>query len=84
VNEPVVLRLKKVRPASFYVRLRFRELWRAWRHGITLPADRVRDCYPFTVGAGGGEVAGGRHVGEWAVPDGVTSVTIEAIGGSEE
>lgn len=78
MNEPVVLQLKKVRPASFYVRLRFRELWRAWRHGITLPADRVRDCYPFTVGSGGGSYAG-----EWKIPEGVTSVTIEAFNGNE-
>lgn len=70
-----VIHLHKVEAGSYYVRLTFRELWRAWRHGISLPRSRVRPELPFTAGGGGDW-----YVGQWTVPEGVTSVDIEVTG----
>lgn len=73
------LNLQKVEASSYFVRLHFRELWKAWRHGISLPRARVRPEIPFGTG-GGGEW----YAGKWTVPQGVTSIDIEVAGGEEE
>jgi hypothetical protein len=85
-REHVTINLQKVQPSTYYVRLRFRELWKAWRHGINLPARRVSPTISFSAGTteagittiGGG---GGGYGGNYIVPEGVTSINIEEIGG---
>lgn len=90
-RQHVTINLQKVQPSSYHIRLRFRELWKAWRHGINLPARRVSPTISFsagtkeasitTIGGGGG---GGEYRGSYTVPEGVTSIDIEAIGGGGE
>lgn len=90
-NKHVVVDLRKVQPKAYHVRLRFRELWRAWRHGIDLPARRVSPLISFSadttgvefIGPGGGG-GGGHYAGQWTVPEGVTSVDIEVVAGAGE
>ena len=89
-NEHVTIDLRKIEPKAYHVRLRFRELWQAWRHGINLPANRVSPLISFSVDTTGVEFIGpagcggeGGYVGQWTVPEGVTSVDIEVIGGTE-
>jgi len=81
-----VINLRKVEPSSYFVRLRLRELWRAWRHGISLPHARVRPEIPIAVGGGKAwSEQGNWYAGQWTVPKGVTSVDIEVVsGGGDE
>lgn len=84
-NEHVTIDLRKIEPKTYHVRLRFRELWRAWRHGIDLPARRVSPVISFSAGATGTGGGGGGeyYAGQWTVPEGVTSVDIEVFGSGD-
>lgn len=81
MNERVTIDLRKVEPAEYYIKLRFRELWRAWRHGINLPKDRVQPRRVVSFNAGSDSGGGSHYAGEWTVPEGVTGVDIEVLGG---
>ena len=83
MHDPVrhVVELHPQKASSYHLRLSLREAWRAWRHGLSLPAGRLNAEYGFTVGGGGG---GEYTKGEWTIPHGVTSVEIEVIRGGQD